>query len=41
MISAVPELFFRSAAENELVVVTSLADPSGRTSNDVRSPLAG
>ncbi len=41
MMSAVPELFLRSAAVNELVVVTSFADPSGRTSKEVRSPLAG
>jgi hypothetical protein len=39
--SAVPELFLRSAAVNELVVVTSFAEPSGRTCNDGRSPLAG
>ena len=41
MTSAVPELFLRSAAVNELVVVTSFAAPSGRTCNAVRSPLAG
>jgi hypothetical protein len=41
MTSAVPELFRRSAAVNELVVVTSFAEPSGRTCNAVRSPLAG
>ena len=40
-ISAVPALFLRSAAVNELVVVTSFAEPSERTSRDVRSPLAG
>jgi hypothetical protein len=39
--SAVPELFRRSAAVNALVVVTSFAEPSGRTCNEVRSPLAG
>jgi hypothetical protein len=39
--SAVPKLFLRSAAVNELVVVTSFAAPSGRTCNAVRSPLAG
>ena len=41
MISAVPKLFLRSASVNELVVVTSFAEPSERTSNEVRSPLAG
>jgi hypothetical protein len=40
-ISAVPELFLRSAAVKKLVVVTSFAEPSGRTCNAVRSPLAG
>jgi hypothetical protein len=40
-ISAVPELFLRSAALSKLVVVTSLAAPSLRTCNAVRSPLAG
>jgi hypothetical protein len=40
-ISALPELFFRSAAVNELLVVTSFAEPSERTCNAVRSPLAG
>jgi hypothetical protein len=40
-ISALPEPFLRSAAVNELVVVTSSAEPSGRTCNAVRSPLAG
>ncbi|OOK67400.1 superoxide dismutase domain protein [Mycobacterium kansasii] len=41
MISAVPELFRRSAAVNEFEVVTSFAAPSERTSKEVRSPLAG
>jgi hypothetical protein len=41
MTSAVPELFLRSAAVNELEVVTSFAEPSERTCNAVRSPLAG
>ncbi len=41
MTSAVPELFLRSAAVNELVVVTSFADPSERTCSAVKSPLAG
>ena len=41
MTSAVPEPFLRSAAVNELVVVTSFAEPSERTCNAVRSPLAG
>jgi hypothetical protein len=39
--SEVPELLLRSAALNELVVVTSFAEPSERTCNAVRSPLAG
>jgi hypothetical protein len=39
--SAVPALFLRSAAVNKLVVVTSFAEPSDRTCNAVRSPLAG
>jgi len=37
----VPELFLRSAAVNPLVVVTSFADPSGRTCRAVSWPLAG
>ncbi len=37
----VPELFLRSAAVNALVVVTSFAEPSGRTCNAVSWPLAG
>jgi hypothetical protein len=41
MISAVPEPFLRSAAVNKFVVVTSFAEPSERTCNAVRSPLAG
>ena len=41
MISALPEPFLRSAAVNELVVVTSFAEPSERTCSAVRSPLAG
>ena len=41
MTSAVPELFLRSAAVNALVVVTSFADPAGRTCRAVSSPLAG
>ena len=41
MTSAVPELFRRSEAVNRLVVVTSFAEPSLRTCNAVRSPLAG
>lgn len=41
IISAVPELFRRSAVVNPLVVVTSFAEPSGRTCNAVKSPLAG
>jgi hypothetical protein len=41
MTSAVPEVFLRSAAVNELLVVTSFAEPSERTCNAVRSPLAG
>jgi hypothetical protein len=40
-ISTLPEPFLRSAAVNELVVVTSFAEPSARTCNAVRSPLAG
>ncbi len=39
--SAVPELLLKSAAVSKLVVVTSLAEPSLRTCNAVRSPLAG
>jgi hypothetical protein len=39
--SAVPELLLRSAAVNRLVVVTSFPEPSFRTCNAVRSPLAG
>ena len=41
MISALPKLFRKSAAVNRLVVVTSFAEPSGRTCRAVRSPLAG
>ena len=41
MISALPKLFRKSAAVNRLVVVTSFAEPSGRTCSAVRSPLAG
>lgn len=41
MTSAVPELFLKSATVNKLVVVTSFAEPSERTCNAVRSPLAG
>ena len=41
MISAVPELFLRSAEVNALLVVTSFAEPSERTCKAVRSPLAG
>ena len=40
MISAVPELFLRSAEVNALLVVTSFAEPSERTCSAVRSPLA-
>lgn len=40
-ISALPELLLRSAAVNELLVVTSFAEPSERTCSAVRSPLAG
>lgn len=40
-ISALPELFRKPAAVNELLVVTSFAEPSERTCNAVRSPLAG
>jgi hypothetical protein len=39
--SAVPELLLKSAALSKLVVVTSLDEPSLRTCNAVRSPLAG
>ena len=39
--SAVPELLRRSETVNRLVVVTSFAEPSLRTCNAVRSPLAG
>jgi hypothetical protein len=41
IISAVPEVFLRSAEVNALLVVTSLAEPSERTCKAVRSPLAG
>ena len=41
MISAAPSGPVRSALVKASVVVTSLADPSDRTSSDVRSPLAG
>ncbi|OBS00248.1 hypothetical protein A9W98_26105 [Mycobacterium gordonae] len=41
MTSEVPELFRRSAAVNPLVVVTSFAEPSGRTCKAVSWPLAG
>lgn len=41
MTSEVPELFLRSAAVNPLVVVTSFAEPSGRTCKAVNWPLAG
>ncbi len=41
MISALPSGPLRSALVKALVVVTSLAEPSDRTCNDVRSPLAG
>ncbi|OBI87861.1 hypothetical protein A5661_07250 [Mycobacterium asiaticum] len=37
----VPELFLRSAAVKPLVVVTSFAEPSGRTCKAVNWPLAG
>lgn len=40
-INELPELFLRSAAVNELLVVTSFAEPSERTCSAVRSPLAG
>jgi hypothetical protein len=41
MISAVPELFLRSAEVNALLVVTSFAEPSERTCKAVRSPFGG
>lgn len=41
MTSEVPELFLRSAEVNPVVVVTSFADPSGRTCRAVSWPLAG
>lgn len=41
MTSEVPELFLRSAAVKPLVVVTSFAEPSGRTCKAVSRPLAG
>ena len=41
MTSAVPEPFLKSAAVSKLVAVTSFAEPSERTCNAVRSPLAG
>jgi hypothetical protein len=41
MTSAVPEPLRKFAAVNKLDVVTSFAEPSERTCNAVRSPLAG
>ncbi len=41
MTSDVPELLRKSAAVKPLVVVTSFAEPSGRTCNAVSWPLAG
>jgi hypothetical protein len=41
MISAVFWPLSKSVGVNASVVVTSVADPSERTSSEVRSPLAG
>jgi hypothetical protein len=41
IINAVFSPASRSEAVNAFVVVTSFAEPSERTSRDVRSPLAG